>query len=653
MYLLFSSNYDKIIYIGGEKMEQIEIKSNWLAFALGARNNKITLDELNNTRILDFDLLEYLRGNSDIYFNEPKNDLTEKEVINETNLFMIELSKLQAYTDFNIERMSLKGMNFADTDLQCLYGMEELNALNLSDNTNCEIELNKLKNIRDMKLAITDCDTKTLDICDFTRESMGLPYGATEYDLYCLTKQKVFANTLMDISDYSTIEKYTDILPTISIKGIDDIRQIKRMNLDNISIGLRTGAIRDLVELSQLVDHVNALVLRQDRNISINQVIDNVSELSFEQLQVIQDKMAIGCEFDNIKVYKAEDCFEEYDIETYGKIVKRIDELTQNIDPNSSDIEKFVQVQNIIVHNILYDREAINDKDNPKYVEENKVDSRNMVNGLLKGKCVCMGYADIFRNMLASVGITSNSILGKYRDDEMHAWNQVKIDYKWYNTDITESAKRILTCQEQTQTLKSDYQFKEYDMRNQIGFYGKTARQCLETYNSSVIEKMYENLHYECTPKYILQVFEDRRNWHNKEEYIKFNDDGEEHYNITSQYENGVTAGGLGAEKKLNEVKTTMCISKDHIGKFFREYLEKYTEEGCKGRRDEKSGATYVTSVSGACVVADDNIRRRLYQEGIIDLLTDEERKSYHETNNIPVGIERDEIGKDDDTYER
>ena len=52
--------------------------------------------------------------------------------------------------------------------------------------------------------------------------------------------------------------------------------------------------------------------------------------------------------------------------------------------------------------------------------------------GLLSGKAVCRGNAEIIRNILSEFGIEATVILGA-----KHAWNQVKLDGQWYDDDFT------------------------------------------------------------------------------------------------------------------------------------------------------------------------------------------------------------------------
>lgn len=56
---------------------------------------------------------------------------------------------------------------------------------------------------------------------------------------------------------------------------------------------------------------------------------------------------------------------------------------------------------------------------------------------LVEGKANCEGYAKAFGLLASEVGLRSVLITGKTDKGENHAWNQVNIDGKWYNIDVT------------------------------------------------------------------------------------------------------------------------------------------------------------------------------------------------------------------------
>ncbi len=606
-------------------MEQIEIKSKWLAYALGARNNKITLEELHNTRILDFSLLEYLRGNKDIFLNQVNELVPDNERINETNTFISELSRIMQYEEFNVEHINLSGLNFKETNLDCIYNMKQLQGLNLEENSNCEIDLSKLENIKQMNLSLIDVETKEIDISDYTKKTMGLSYLPTQYDMYLASKQKHFSDVAVDVSDIETISKYTNNMPTISIKDVQDVKKIRKLGLDNVQVCLRTGEIQDLVELSQLVDHVNELV---EKNMGFNQVIDNVSELSVEQLNVINEKVSPKAFFDSIKVFKYIDNYEQYDINKYIKIKDKIEELIGDIDPNLPDVDKFVAVQNAIIYNIYFDQSAEYENENRQYFKEHELSSRNLEGGLLEQKCVCAGYADILRNMLECVNIESNFVKGT-ANKHGHAWNQVKIDYDWYNTDLTADRYNIIQGLTPYFCLKSDFEFYKDDMHTVSEFdkKGLCLKQCDKSYNVSVLNNIIGTQLHECSPELIIDTVNGMRKVDETEYNIAFAQTEQQDLQVGTVYEEN-------GEKKSQLTK--MYIDKENIGEFMRTYFNKY-EKSCNAKNDKD--LTYISAKEGVGLIIGSSIRKRLHAEGIIDLRNEQEKEEYCSTKGFPVDM--------------
>ncbi|MBO7336110.1 MAG: hypothetical protein J6U42_04140 [Lachnospiraceae bacterium] len=88
-----------------------------------------------------------------------------------------------------------------------------------------------------------------------------------------------------------------------------------------------------------------------------------------------------------------------------------------------SDIQKIRTVHDSIISSIAYDNYASAASHTPY--------------GLLStGLAVCDGYSDTFRIFMLINGIDCITVEG-YTDSTSHAWNQVKLDGKWYNIDLT------------------------------------------------------------------------------------------------------------------------------------------------------------------------------------------------------------------------
>ena len=84
--------------------------------------------------------------------------------------------------------------------------------------------------------------------------------------------------------------------------------------------------------------------------------------------------------------------------------------------------------------------------------DELSITCRNLKGGLLNGKSVCVGYADILKNILGEFGIEAKVIVAypdknyEYYDEQDasgHAWNSVFLDGEEFYCDLTWDADNI------------------------------------------------------------------------------------------------------------------------------------------------------------------------------------------------------------------
>lgn len=250
----------------------------------------------------------------------------------------------------------------------------------------------------------------------------------------------------------------------------------------------------------------------------INLIINNASELSCELIEEYQKK---GLSLQCVKVvgenYDVE-TIKPYSIEDYKNIRQKLEELVEGIDLNLPEKERFAKVYERVGKYIVYDVPAAypkNDKEK-EYEKEQTTDSRNLKNGLLKGKCVCAGYAEILRNALRMVGIEAVYASGKvkireinpkdidkykkfdlYKTDdgkhyivEGHAWNKVKLDGKWYNADVTWDSNDIRQGKSPKHCLKTDEEIQRKE--NKIDFLGL---ECITEVSDREIDTLFGNKH--------------------------------------------------------------------------------------------------------------------------------------------------------------
>lgn len=104
----------------------------------------------------------------------------------------------------------------------------------------------------------------------------------------------------------------------------------------------------------------------------------------------------------------------------------KVDELTSGLS-GKSDYEKAKIIHDRLIDTVTY---TPTENDQTSY------------GALVEGKAVCNGYAKAYQHLLLKVGIpawyvSGSSINPNTNTPEPHAWNLVKLDGKWYYTDVT------------------------------------------------------------------------------------------------------------------------------------------------------------------------------------------------------------------------
>lgn len=267
--------------------------------------------------------------------------------------------------------------------------------------------------------------------------------------------QKVYKlrRDTIDIFDYD--ESYVssekkDITISISENIFLDFDKFKEIfesikNNSNIKYEISIGVYDKIKEL-----------LKDDSKIQL--IIKNASELSGEIIK--QDdriKTVSIIDGENTESYQRA----PYTRDEYIAIREKIDEILdgislENVSGKDSQKKLFYQIYKRLAEKIEYDYLAIKEK---KYDERVQTTCRNMIGGLLEGKAVCAGYADILRNVCACAGIESRYISSdKIIPIVGHAWNCVKLDGEWFNADLTWDRDKLVS-----KTFPLDY-FLRSDM---------------------------------------------------------------------------------------------------------------------------------------------------------------------------------------------
>lgn len=167
--------------------------------------------------------------------------------------------------------------------------------------------------------------------------------------------------------------------------------------------------------------------------------IPNVVELSTEEAIRIKDKV------DYIQIvsgdsYSNYEAKEVYTIDEYIEVSKGIDAIVEKVDPNASDFEKAFTIYCEIGKSTTYNNEEA-EKNGRRRKEVG-----NLYGVFVEGSSVCAGIAESYKAVCQRVGLDAEYISGQNDGAFVgHAWNQVKINGKWVDIDLTGDLKYIQT----------------------------------------------------------------------------------------------------------------------------------------------------------------------------------------------------------------
>ena len=200
----------------------------------------------------------------------------------------------------------------------------------------------------------------------------------------------------------------------------DDLAELTKMISDQIDDGKKNGDfyIKNISqdELSGINDYI----------CSLN---GNVSQYSV--LEISRHGMKVRF------FYEISDNYYVYQKYTNGtgitsdrpaamKLYDKINEIIPRvIKSDMTDYEKELAIHDYIVTNCEYG-----------YVDYSNDYAYRAYGALVQGKAVCNGYAEAMALLLNCVGV-ENEIMTGWASSELHAWNRVRLDGKWYQVDST------------------------------------------------------------------------------------------------------------------------------------------------------------------------------------------------------------------------
>lgn len=275
------------------------------------------------------------------------------------------------------------------------------------------------------------------------------------------------ANALNSLGDISTKQKtFNFVIKKFKGNSKGFLEILRQIDFD-------VNIPKSMLKLK--LNNLNPLDL--DLLIEIQRKVGNFTKISFEMNK------------DNYTIDKGV----IYSFGEMSAIIAKMEELTGDITEDMSEADKFYRIYSRLTQMITYDHGNIRkvdkmereyqewyreylESEEPIYrvIHEEEIRHKEqiraarkkaagMYGGLVNGTSICSGYAMIFHEAIQYIGMKSRIITAdnKTIDEDGHEWNQVQIDGKWYNVDVTYDAGQFAINGRYKYMLKSDKEFEK------------------------------------------------------------------------------------------------------------------------------------------------------------------------------------------------
>lgn len=223
---------------------------------------------------------------------------------------------------------------------------------------------------------------------------------------------------------------------------------IKLCSIDNrITLLVEPKNVKKIKDVKTMLEQINICFM-----------CDNISQAPMKLMEEYHVKYVIVGNSENKSVKKMS-------IDKYRMIYNTIYDIVKDIIPlRLKEKERFKEVYKRLAERMEYDSEALEDNE---YGMRNNHKSRNLENAVLLNKTLCLGFAETLKQTLSLVNIKS-IICYSIRGDKgfAHAYNIVRIDNRWYNTDLTLDYINIRQRKRPKYCLKSDKDFLDCSPEN-------------------------------------------------------------------------------------------------------------------------------------------------------------------------------------------
>lgn len=452
-------------------------------------NNKSVIEKINNA------IISYNKDSKDEQINLIIDGEVKEEDLKKIKLLYIDIgdiSKEEINTFFEelanvLEVMKLKGFYIyahnenvvSDVDMTFLSRVNsELNDLQISNIDLSNVDVNVFNQFEKLKVLILGKNNiKDFDIISKINEELAVDVGDNPMSNASINDIVNEFNKRHGKMAFNEHPFLNSIIVALEDKQIDlSNPEIFKGRIEEILQFCKDYKIvpfikiEDYQKFNSELQIPSNIIVRGTKDISTEFLIQHPEIL---KIQIIDEENR--CDSEQEEPYLRED---------FVRIKHKIGEIKQQIEiPDESDKDRekkiFMKVYTILGKMIDYNHYAVSEEGKEDY--NLAISCRNLKDGLLEGKAVCAGYADILKNVLGEFGIKAQYIgrnpedmekyaermgyqdevkmdefLGfektdidefvksyGYQDDHGHAWNSVILDGKKYLCDLTWDADDI------------------------------------------------------------------------------------------------------------------------------------------------------------------------------------------------------------------
>ena len=371
-------------------------------------------------------------GNLKINTNNIISNIFKPNLIENITFDGVRLPTIKAISKFtNLKSITLKNIKYSSVKgflgSICKENIENL----VFENTDfCRAPIsiiNEFKNVRNLE--IKNCENCKFDSFEFLAENRYLdkvvldPVSVPFEQLSNFVKgkaTKIVSSQLGKTTKKSLINKFfmnengiNIIINSAKLKDLSENLNFNR--IDKMILNLNKNA--DLTSYMKLLKRVKKEVIISIKDLSYLTVDD--ASLFKEQLNVKKIKIINSAEEFAI------DINDNYNIDDYIEIRKRVDEFIKSVSKSKENIlENVINVYKAIIFS------------EKREISSNVGTMRNQLNNVINNVFNDLNYAELFANCLSCIDIGVKIIKGEDEKGNTRYWNQVKIYDNWYNVDL-------------------------------------------------------------------------------------------------------------------------------------------------------------------------------------------------------------------------